>query len=130
MSNPKIFQAGEAPFRITLAVHETAGHGLACVLTGGELPHVGGAVFAFPSPRLEGEGNTCNLWTACAPGHKDDFAAGLVAKMLCEATGQNVCVTAGIHVDRAGDAEIRTLCANCRLVAEQYLKSSSEGGVN
>lgn len=129
MFGSKTFQAGEAPFRVTLTVHETDGHGLACVLTGGELPHVGGAVFAFPSPRLEGDGSTCNLWTACAPGHKDDFAARLVAKMLCEATEQTVSVSAGLHVDNAGEAGIRTLCDNCRLAAQQYLCSvSGEGG--
>ena len=121
MYSPKSFQAGEAPFRVTLTVHETDGHGLACILTGGELPHVGGAVLAFPSPRLEGDGDTCNLWTVCVPGHKDDFAARLVAKLLCETTGQTVSVSAGLHVDRAGEAEIRTLCDNCRLAAEQYL---------
>ena len=130
MCESKIFQAGEGRFQVELVIHETNGQGLACVLTGGELPHVGGAVFAFPSPRLEGDGDTCNLWTACAPWHKDDFAARLVAKKLCDATGQTVCVSAGLHVDRAGDAEIRTLCDNCRLAAEQYLLYISKEGGN
>lgn len=129
MNEPNVFQAGEAPFRVTLTVHETGGHGLACVLTGGQLPHVGGAVLAFPSPRLEGDGDTCNLWTACVPGHKDDFAAGLVARLLCEATGQTVSVSAGIHVDRADEAGIRVLCDNCRAAAEQYLRCLSGKGV-
>ena len=51
------------------------GNGICLCLTGGEAPHVGGVVLAAPRPSLTGQGNSCDLWTATVPGHKDVYLA-------------------------------------------------------
>ena len=127
MEQPKVFQAGEGRLQVTLAVWETGGNGLSCTVTGGQLPHVGGMALASLSPRLEGGGQTCDLWTACIPGHKDALLAQQLAKQLCTATGQPTAVSAGIHIDGAGPDEIQMLCDLCRQAAEQYLACYGAG---
>ena len=123
-----VFEAGEGRLRITLAVWETGGNGLSCTVTGGQLPHVGGMALASLSPRLEGGGDTCDLWTSCVPGHKDAILAQQLAKRLCVATRQPVAMTVGVHVDGASPEEIETLCRHCRRAVDQYLSGQETGG--
>lgn len=113
---------------MTLTVHETVGHGLECLLTGGELPHVGGVAVASPRPKTSGAGLTCDLWVVSLPGHKDAELAQPLAKRLCVASGQPVSLTAGLHIDRAGEADIQTLCSNCRQAVERYLAAGEGPG--
>lgn len=121
MTPSKTIQIGQGRFQVTLTVYETGGNGLSCILTGGERPHVGGVAAASPRPKTSGTGLTCDLWVVCMPGHKDAELAQILAKRLCVETGQAVTLTAGLHVDHATQAEIKTLCDNCRLAVERYL---------
>lgn len=106
---------------MTLIVSETNGHGLCCFMQGGELPHVGGVVLANPSPRLHSCGMTCDLWSLTLPGHKDVKIAQMIAKQLCQATGQPVSVTAGLHIADASEADIQDLCNYCLEAVEHYI---------
>lgn len=126
MNLPKTIQAGQGRFQVTLTVHETGGHGLECLLTGGELPHVGGVAVACPRPKTSGTGLTCDMWVISLPGHKDAELAQPLAKRLCVASGQAVSLTAGLHIDHAGQADIQALCDSCRQAVERYLAAGEE----
>lgn len=123
-----VVQAGEGSLRVTLNVIETAGQGIACFLTGGTLPHVGGQALASPGPLLHGaQLSRADLWVATVPGHKDADAAAAVARQLCTATGQAVSVAAGIHVDDATRAQIEMLLQNCLDAADLAVEELSRG---
>lgn len=110
---------GEAAFAVTCELHSTDGHGLACFVYGGALPHVGGHALASPGPMLHGEQlSHCDLWVATVPGHKDAEAARAIARRLCLVTGEAVSVTAGIHVDHATPGQIEELYRNCLAAAD------------
>lgn len=111
-----------------LTVHETDGHGLECLLTGGELPHVGGVAVASPRPKTSGTGLTCDMWVVSLPGHKDAELAQPLAKRLCIASEQPVSLTVGLHVDHADEADIQALCENCHQAVEQYLATGENFG--
>ena len=65
---------GQGRTQVRLEALDT-GNGICLCLTGGEAPHVGGVVLAAPRPSLTGQGNSCDLWTATVPGHKDVYLA-------------------------------------------------------
>ena len=128
MHQTKVFHAGSGRFAVMLSVQETNGQGIACTITGGELPHVGGIALASPGIRLDGSGATCDLWTSCVPGHKDAILAQKLAQKLCLATGQVVSVSAGLHVDAATSDDIDALCQACFRAADQYLQAAGRSG--
>lgn len=113
---------GEAALAVTCELRSTDGHGFACFVYGGTLPHVGGHALASPGPMLHGEQlSHCDLWVATVPGHKDAEAARAVARRLCLATGEAVSVAAGIHVDHATSEQIEELYHNCLAAADAAL---------
>jgi hypothetical protein len=112
--------AGKGRQSVLLRLTLTAG-GIAAQLFGGELFHVGGVVLAVPRPSLTGQGASCDVWSIPAPGHLDHEAAAPLAKRLCEYTGMNVSLTAGIHLDGASSEDIKALTANCHAALEQLL---------
>ncbi|MBR1829894.1 MAG: hypothetical protein IJ781_10405 [Atopobiaceae bacterium] len=114
--------AGEGELCVKLSVTATDGQGLACFLTGGTLPHVGGHALASLGPMLHGKQlSRCDLWITTIPGHKDADAAAAVARRLCLATGESVSVTAGIHVNDANEGQLKALMGACLDVADQFL---------
>lgn len=89
-------------------------------LTGGTGPHIGAVALAVVRPSLAGEGrisSTPSLLTL--PGHKEDALALEGATSLAAATGRNVVLVAGLHVDEATPGDIRTLVAGARQVLER-----------
>lgn len=109
-----VTRAGDGDLEVTLRVTETDGQGLSAFLYGGTLPHVGGSALASPGARVRGEAlSSCDLWVQTVPGHKDSEAARGCARRLCLASGQPVCVCAGVHVDNATPEQVRALLDNC-----------------
>ena len=121
-------ESGTGDLRVVLDACSTDGQGLACFLSGGTRPHVGGVALASPGARIDGKGlSHCDLWTSTVPGHKDVEVAAAVARRLCLATGEVVSVTAGIHVDDATPADIATLSENCLDAADRLVEASATG---
>lgn len=118
-----IVTCGHAPLEVTLEVETLRSGDLWVGLFGGELSHVGGVVLGMPSPRVSGEGFTCDISQICAPSHKDVHAAAVVAAILVEATGRTVSVTGGIHVDDASREEIGHLMENVEACAREWVRS-------
>ena len=83
---------GQGRTQVRLEALDT-GNGICLCLTGGEAPHVGGVVLAAPRPSLTGQGNSCDLWTATVPGHKDVYLAQKAAGKLCTELQVNVSAT-------------------------------------
>lgn len=123
-----VAQAGDGDLAVTLRVMDTGGEGLSAFLYGGTLPHVGGSALASPGARIRGEAlSSCDLWVQTVPGHKDSEAAKGCAHRLCLASGQPVCVCAGIHVDNATPEQLRALVDNCEKVTDQMVALLSAG---
>ena len=97
------------------------GNGICLCLTGGEAPHVGGVVLAAPRPSLTGRGDSCDLWTVTAPGHKDVYLAGKAAEKLCRALKVNVSATVGIHIDGAREPELKAIEENAMEALDEYI---------
>ena len=117
-----VTRAGDGDLEVTLRVTETDGQGLSAFLYGGTLPHVGGSALASPGARVRGEAlSSCDLWVQTVPGHKDSEAARGCARRLCLASGQPVCVCAGVHVDNATPAQVRALVDNCEKATDKMV---------
>lgn len=113
---------GEGRYRIEI-LSVVTGDGISITITGGEKPHIGGVALSVPRRSLGGEKFSCDTWVPPVPGHKDTKVAVPVAEMISRETGRTVAVTAGIHIDRAEERELRTLVENSlaasRLLMEQ-----------
>jgi|GEM_PF-456036 len=84
--------------------------GISIYLGGGERPHIGTTVVSQPRLSLTGDGQTgCTTSVFNLLGHKDDAIAVPIAEALCKSLQQVVVVTAGIHIDAAGPADIALL---------------------
>lgn len=117
-----VTRAGDGDLEVTLRVTETDGQGLSAFLYGGTLPHVGGSALASPGARVRGEAlSSCDLWVQTVPGHKDSEAARGCARRLCLASGQPVCVCAGVHVDNATPAQVHALVDNCEKATDKMV---------
>jgi len=97
---------GEGRFRIDVVSVVTAA-GISITITGGEKPHVGGVAICVPRKSLASDRVSCDTWVIPVPGHKDTEVAVPVAELVCRETEQTTAVTAGIHIDRAEEREIR-----------------------
>lgn len=116
------YQAGEGRFCIKMFVSETD-EGLVAQLFGGEKPHVGAMVLSVPAPGMINPGAiTCTTVVVPLLGHKDDHVAKLAAEQIARAAGVPVVVVAGVHVDDAGEKEIKELVNNCQVVTRALLK--------
>ncbi len=113
---------GEGRCRVELSATVT-GQGISALLTGGELPHVGGVVMCVPRPSLTGEGTGCDTYILPAPGHKDTVAAQPVAEMICRRIGQVTVVVSGIHIEAALPHELACLMQNCEEVGRQLVEN-------
>lgn len=80
---------------------------------GGGAAHVGAAALAGRT----GDGESYARMLRIAP-HKEGGLALAAAEKLHAATGGNVCVTAGIHVESITPSEIRDVTRNAELAVE------------
>lgn len=111
---------GEGRFHVRLRALETGGNGLIVFLTGGERPHLGGVSLAAPPPAGADGLSSCDSWDITLPGHKDKELAAKIARRICLALGEPVCVCVGIHVDGASAEDIRLLSQTAEDIAEQF----------
>ncbi len=75
---------------------------------GGEREHVGAVALG----QYEPDRDSATVSTVTVFSHRDDAIAARWAKTLAAARRCCVSVTAGIHVDNAGPAELAALTAN------------------
>ena len=99
---------GEGRHRISLTLIDT-GRGWIGSLVGGESPHVGGVVLAWPLDSQDADAPGCELRELHLPGHLDHQAALPMARQLCQRLHTAISITAGIHVEQADAEDIRVL---------------------
>ncbi|MHB1043049.1 MAG: prenylated flavin chaperone LpdD [Eubacteriales bacterium] len=122
------FEAGEGKFKINLIATVTD-DGFVVQLLGGDRPHVGAVALSVPRPSLSDPARTsCNTSVLPLTGHKDDEVAKPVAEEITKACGRPVVVIAGIHIDRAGAADIKQLVDNCFDMARQLIREMVSQG--
>jgi hypothetical protein len=92
---------------------ERVEHGIAVLLTGGDLPHVGAVSMADQQ---------IGVCTIALPGHKDQYIGEIWAKQLYAKTQVPVSVTAGIHYDHITRAEIEEI----QILAQEMLDEMME----
>lgn len=119
--------SGEGRLRVE-AVAVVAGRDLVVTIFGGSGPHVGAVALAQARPSLTGSGETSATSSVLTLlGHKDDVVAREAADKLAAALGCTVVVTAGLHVDQAGEAEIATLATAAGECVEELLAQLKAG---
>ena len=114
-------EAGEGKFRI-LARALRCGDDLCVAVCGGERHHVG----AVSLGQYEPERASATVSTVTVHTHRDDAVSARFAKAIASACRCAVTVTAGIHVDDAGEAELSVLTANCEECLHALLRALEE----
>ena len=120
-------QHGGGRYRMEASAALSEG-GISVYLCGGDAPHIGAAVLAQPRPSLSGQGAGCTSSVLNLSGHKDEAFARPLAERLCKAAGVPVCVCAGVHVDRAGEEDLRALGLVFQQLSDQLLSAVLSGG--
>ena len=83
------------------------GKDLCIIVCGGEAPHLGAVAVAQARPSLNDPARlSASTSVLTLPGHKEDDFARAVARCFAQATGSNVVVGCGIHVDAITAAEL------------------------
>ncbi|MDF2937866.1 MAG: hypothetical protein K0Q90_3239 [Paenibacillaceae bacterium] len=93
-----------------------AGEDYVLLVTGGQA-HIGAAAVAYPS-----EDGGARTQVIGLPGHKEEELARELADAACSRLGKAVTVIAGIHIDHATPAEIRTMVAETRALFHAELE--------
>jgi hypothetical protein len=103
--------AGRGRTRVHAKIYEV-GSDLLTVL-GGEGQHIGAASIAEAS-----SGETGDVATISARGHREAELTEYLSKAICAATGRRTVTIAGIHLDRITKAEIETIRQNVRQLVQ------------
>jgi hypothetical protein len=109
---------GTFPFSITAHILR-AGGDIQIYVGGGEREHIGGVAISLPQDGAGAPSCTTSVFNIC--GHRDGKAAEIFADAFCRAFRCTVCVSAGIHVDGAGEADIERLMEACEALAAKSL---------
>jgi len=105
-------ESGSGKHQVTLMVMVTGG-GVMLILVGGDTPHLGAVVLSIPRPSLaDHEQSSCTTSVLPLVGHKDDEAARPLAEMVAKATLLPVSVSAGIHIEKATEEDIKLVKQN------------------
>lgn len=106
------------------AVAVATGQGVNIFLGGGESTHVGTVAISQPRPSLKGDGTvSCTTSVFNLVGHKDDVLAIPLAETLCKQLQQVVVVTAGVHIDNAGEGDIDRIKGNMAALAARLVEA-------
>ncbi|MCF8095267.1 MAG: hypothetical protein K9J79_07890 [Desulfobacteraceae bacterium] len=104
------------------------GADLLVIIHGGERPHIGAVAAAQPRHSLKNPENlsaTSSVLTYL--GHKEDTLAKTASETIAVALNTNVVVTAGIHWDMIGEADIETVMENSQnLIANMIQRLKRE----
>lgn len=102
--------------------------GLNIYLGGGEEPHIGSVVISQPRPSLTGDGRvSCTTSVYNFIGHKDDGVGVLLAEDLCRSLNQVIVVTAGVHIEKAREEDLRRFRENLDKLTGQILQAIIPG---
>ena len=113
--------AGEGRFQIEARAIQ-CGKDWCVAVCGGETPHVGAVTLG----QYEPERDSATVSTVTVHTHRDDSVAAHFAKAISTAQKCVVTVTAGIHVDAAGEAELEILRKNYDACLTKLLRSMEE----
>ena len=100
------------PIRVNASL---MGEDLSVTITGGVSPHIGGVSVAH---MVDGR---IRLEEISLPGHKDLTVSSLYAKRLTEVLRRTVCVSCGIHYDRATKEQLEDIVACTRKLLEELV---------
>jgi hypothetical protein len=115
------FEAGTGRHRLwgtAFLSHE----GLAVNLVGGDRPHIGAVAVSIPRPSLANpRQRSVSTSVFTVVGHKEDELARPVAAELARALGRTTVVVAGVHIRRAGPADLGTIFENAGRAVEAII---------
>jgi hypothetical protein len=112
------FGAGRGRHRIWGTAFLSPG-GLAVTLVGGEVPHIGAVAVSIPRPSLANarrRSATTSVFTVV--GHKEDEIARPLAAELARTLDRTTVVIAGVHIRRAGAADLARVFENAGRAVE------------
>lgn len=111
--NPVVIRTGNDKYSIEATI-VFSGKDISVVFSGGEKPHIGATAIALPRPSLDYTKNSpsSSASVICVLGHKEDLLARKTALSLAAKYNCVVCVTIGLHVDRATQVDIDLLEEN------------------
>lgn len=95
----------EASGRVLTAWVREVGADVVVAVGGGDRPHVGCVVLAFPTPGRGRDGFTPTTSVLTIPPHKEEPIARAIAERVCSLLGRVTVATAGVHeddIDRRG----------------------------
>lgn len=95
---------------------------LAVNLVGGDVPHIGAVAISIPRPSLANprrQSATTSVFALL--GHKEDDLARPFAASLAQALGRTTVVVAGVHIRRAGPADIAKVFENAGRAVETII---------
>ncbi|MBI4571871.1 MAG: hypothetical protein HY713_01120 [candidate division NC10 bacterium] len=115
------FEAGTGRHRLWGTVflsHES----LAVNLVGGDLPHVGAVAVSIPrASRADARRRSASTSVFTLVGHKEDELARPFAADLAQALGRTTVVVAGVHIHRAGPADLAKVFVNAGRAIETII---------
>jgi len=124
------FDAGTGRHRVwgtAFLSHE----GLTVNLVGGDVPHVGAVAVSIPRPsRAEARQRSASTSIFTLVGHKEDELVRPFAAELARALNRTTVVIAGVHIRRAGAADIVKVLENAGRAVETIIakvRASSRG---
>jgi hypothetical protein len=117
---------GEPPFAVTADILR-AGDDIQIYVGGGARAHIGGVAVSLPHGGLDDPAKpSCTTSVLNRPEHRDGRIAEMFADAFCRAFQRAVCVSAGIHVDGADEADIERLSRVCAALLERSLEAFRE----
>ncbi len=115
------FDAGAGRHRVwgtAFVSHE----GRADNLVGGDGPQIGAVTIGIPQPsRADARRRSATTSVSALPGHKEDELARPFAASLAQALGRTTVVVAGVHIRRAGPADIAKVFENAGRAVETII---------
>lgn len=99
------------------------GRDVIAAISGGERPHVGAVAVAIPRPSSKDASklsSTSSVFTLV--GHRDDGVARMASEELAKKLNRVAVVSAGIHMEKASEADIRKLVGNAEKAVKEVIR--------
>ena len=92
------------------------------LVNGGERPHIGCTVLAFPRPSLDGSGKMSSTASVLnVTGHKDEEVCRYLAEKVSAGKNAVVVCTGGIHMDEITKEQIAEIVETMRIIAVEIV---------
>lgn len=96
--------------------------GIMLYVGGGEKPHIGTVVICQPRPSMKpGGGISCTTSVTNMLSHMDDKLIVPIAEAVCKKANAVVAASGGVHVDNAGEHDIKRLMGNMEILTDKLL---------